>query len=276
MSGLRAILVCVDYADLLALTLPYNLHHFSGVWVVTDGKSLEATKRVCWEAPNLTGTSITVLATELFYDRGAKFNKWAGLEWGLDAMGREGWLCVMDADVLWPKGLRWGLFPDGRSLSLVENGRESVWSPGHLISPLRRMFPTIPSLPPEEATWGRYPVHSNRKEWVGFTQIFHASDPVLGPPPWHQTDWTHAGGADSFFQAKWPQHKKVRPPFEVLHLGEAGTNWCGRVSPYADGSEPDGAEEKWKELQRMMRERKIRKGFQHEKLSRTHLPGSGA
>ena len=44
------------------------------------------------------------------------------------------------------------------------------------------------------------------------------------------------GGADSAFHNKWPVTKKVRPPFEVLHLGEPFTNWAGRASIYADGT----------------------------------------
>lgn len=263
MSGLRAITVCVDYADLLALTLPYNHHHFSEVWVVTSPEDRKTFNLV----GGLRGerSKLNVFGSDAFHRNGAKFNKWLALEEGLDAMGREGWLCLMDADVLLPKSLE----------IRVEYETVKLWTPtsptfyldrGQLCTPLRRMHPTIPTLPPEESTWRKYPLHPNTREWAGYCQIFHASDPVLGPAPWHQTDWTHAGGADSFFQAKWPQDRKVRPPFEVLHLGEPGANWCGRASKYADGSEPDGGAERRAELQRLMRERRVRKGFQHERL----------
>jgi hypothetical protein len=96
---------------------------------------------------------------------------------------------------------------------------------------------------PDENEWRNYPIHRNTAEWAGYSQIFHANDPVLGSPPWHEVDWVHAGGADSMFQRKWPRDRKIRPPFEVLHLGLAGENWMGRATPYADGTKPENAEE---------------------------------
>lgn len=262
-------MVCVDYSDLLALTLPYNRHHFSEVCVVSSFADRD-TRDFC------LSMGVKLFLTDSFYERGARFNKWLALEEGLDFFGRDGWLAIMDADVLWPNSLKVFSFvqpgielPDERDLrlSLDMGGRAPlILKQGQLCSPLRRMHPTVPLLPPEESTWGQYPLHRNQKEWVGFTQIFHASDPVLGPPPWHQVDWTHAGGADSFFQKKWPQHKKVRPPFEVLHLGPAGTNWCGRASSYVDGTTPEEAAGRRAELERMMAERKVRRNYQGEKL----------
>ena len=41
---------------------------------------------------------------------------------------------------------------------------------------------------------------------------------------------------DSIFQRKWPRQNKIRPPFDVLHIGTAGSNWYGRASPYLDGN----------------------------------------
>jgi hypothetical protein len=67
-----------------------------------------------------------------------------------------------------------------------------------------------PSIPPENE-WTKYPIHRNTKEWAGYSQIFHADDPVLGQPPWYDISWSHAGGADSAFQHKWTEDKKIRP-----------------------------------------------------------------
>lgn len=255
-GGLRAVTVCVDYTDCLRLTLPYNRHHFDRVLVVTS-PSNEAEVR--FEAVRV---GAEVLVTDVFYARGAEFNKWAAIEEGLDVLGRVGWMCVMDADVLWP------------------NEVPRNWVPGFLYTPLRRMFPTVPAAPPDEREWIRYPHHKNLGEWAGYTQIFHANDPALWTGPedtlaahgitrWYETNWTHAGGADTFFQAKWSPDKKVRPPFEVLHLGEAGTNWCGRASRYADGSEPPEARRRLVELRKFMAgRRRARTGdpYSDEKL----------
>ena len=266
---MRAIMVAVDYTDLLAVTLPYNIHHFEEVWIVTDEKCHKEVVDVAWQMDNPHKVGITILATGLFYADGATFNKWRALEWGLDQMGRHGWLCLMDADVLWPKGLRWSentvetesWKPNVETLQCSVSHPDGTYSchvfvGGYLYTPLRRMCTDLNQsgflhMPegvwkpyPAERLWNRFPVHRNINEWAGYSQIFHADDPVLGPPPWHETNWKHAGGADSFFQMRWPKEKKVRPPFEVLHLGPAGENWYGRATPYLDGSVPTDAAEK--------------------------------
>lgn len=230
---MRAILVCVDYADLLAVTLPYNRHHFDDVAVVTssgDTKTLQVARE----------HGAQVIVTDLFFEAGAVFNKWKALEYGLSQFGRQGWLCLMDADVLWPKQLPPGIY----------------FRQGYLYTPLRRMFTDTSKPLPPESEWGNYPIHRNIAEWAGYSQIFHASDPVLGPAPWHEINWRHAGGADSFFQQKWPADRKVRPRFEVLHIGEAGVNWCGRASAYLDGRLPADAGERREQVRRFIRQRR--------------------
>ena len=188
-DSLRAFIVCVDYSDLLSVTLPYNLHHFDSVYIITaphDTKTQEVAK------------DHSMFVTDLFYQDGATFNKWLALEAGLDVFGRYGWICLLDADVLWPK-----VAP-----------LDHVLQVGNLCSPLRRMYTDyIPGqfIIPLENTWWKYPQHRNVNEHAGYTQLFHASDPVLGDAPWHQIDWKHAGGADSFFQRKWSNDRKVRP-----------------------------------------------------------------
>lgn len=226
---MKAILVSVDYADLLAITLPYNRHHFSEVMVVTTPEDT-GTHKVAQD------NHCVVYVTNSFYQGGAVFNKWKALEEGLDRIGRDGWLCIMDADVLWPKQV----------------ALHRYLQPGFLYTPRRRMMvdpsPILTQGIPREDLWITYPVHPQEREFAGYSQIFHASDFVLGDPPWHQVDWKHAGGADSFFQAKWPERCKVRPDFHVLHLGPAGVNWCGRASSYLDGRKPDRAEERQSQL----------------------------
>jgi hypothetical protein len=244
---MNAILVSVGYDDLISVTLPYNRHHFSRVMVVTTPGSRDgevAKKNDC-----------EVFETTSFYDNGATFNKWKGLELGLDALGREGWLCLMDGDILWPKKIEWVEHPNGVTLTY----EYFAMTAGQLCSPLRRMLvdPPMPFLrPPSEESWQMLPLHRNVGEHAGYTQIFHASDEHLGSPPWHEIDWKHCGGADSFFQAKWgsridwkpgmPQEEscKVRPPFEVLHIGPAGENWWGRATRRLDGTMSIDAQEK--------------------------------
>lgn len=274
---MRAVIVSVGYADLLAITLPYNASHFTERWVVTtpgsdDGKVAK-------------GNGCKLFETDAFTERGAVFNKWIGLEQGLDAMGRHGWLCQMDADVLWPKDIKVVEMCDdeyGKNTELYyikQDGSVPLkQKPGQLCSPLRRMWNSWPAYPGfvcgynkdtglcQESCWQVFPIHPNVGEWAGYSQIFHASDPVLGEPPWHEVDWIHAGGADSMFQRRWAKHNKVRPSFEVLHLGPAGQNWFGRATPLADGTVPEGSAERAARTRDLWMERRV-SGFTKEKLT---------
>ena len=242
---MKAILVAVDYADILGVTLPYNRHHFDEVMIVTTPTDL-AIHKIAEE------NNATIYATTSFYDNGAVFNKWKALEEGLDALGREGWLCLMDADVMWPK-------------QVPDYPREV----GCLYTPLRRMMRKIRMPIPPEAEWDQFTLHRQQVEWAGFSQIFHCSDPHLGLAPWHEINWRHAGGADSIFQLKWPNNRKVRPPFEVLHLGPSGCNWCGRATERLDGTVPDGSEEKMQQVRNFIKTRRGKNGarrFDGEKI----------
>lgn len=251
-TQLRAVLVCVDYHDLLTVTLPYNRHHFSEVMVVTTEKDTK-TQEVA------RANDASILTTNLFYEHGANFNKWRALERALDVFGRDGILCLMDADILWPK---------------VIMGGYDTFKKGRLYTPLRHMAPWPPrpghDAVPLEIDWWKYPIHRNVNEWAGYTQIFHADDPVLGDPPWHETDWTHAGGADSFFQKKWKPLNKIRPLWEVLHLGEAGANWMGRVTQFPDGTTLEEAGQRRLEMTKMWHRRRNAPGatkFDSEKIT---------
>jgi hypothetical protein len=223
LKDIRAITVCVDYSDLLDMSLARNKQHFKSLTVVThprDEKTIKVAVR----------HEADVFQTEVFYDRGADFNKFAAMEKGLDHLGRTGWLAILDADILLPP-----LIPD--------------WQPseGCLYVPHRRMFPTVPICSdqiPDFNLWGKYRYPMANEEFAGYCQIFHADDPMLGPAPWHETDCTWAGGPDSGFHQKWPVQRKVRPPFEVLHLGPSFQNWAGRVTKYADGSVPPEADQR--------------------------------
>lgn len=191
-------IVAVDY-PVVEQTIQYNRHHFDKVCVVTSTKDTK-TQYV------LNNLNVPFFATDAFYRNGAFFNKWLALEEGLDYFGRCGWLWIMDADIFLPKELPITLF-----------------TPGNLYTPHRRMADTF--VP--EAEWPGLREASNKRDFNGYCHIFHSSDWHLPPTPWYQTDWIHAGGADTFFQARWEDDHKIRPDFEVLHVGHPAYNWCG-------------------------------------------------
>lgn len=234
---MRAVIVSVNYGDLLQITLPQNMHHFTNVTVVTTASDA----MTCEVA---TALQCQVIQTELFYADGAWFNKFKALEYALDSVGRRGWLCLLDADIILPPSL-------GKFHPEI----------GKLYSPLRKWWPDITRPAPPAERWSTLPYIEDRKSncFAGYTQIFHADDPVLVQSPWHRVDYDNASDGDTDFSRKWAKCNRVRPQFDVLHLGDIATNWCGRAAAYTDGTVPPDAASKMCAVDAFLQSRKKRK-----------------
>lgn len=251
MMKLRAFTVSVDYSDFLAVTLPWNRRHFAECCVVTTpgSKDAEVARR----------NSCSVFTTDAFHRDGASFNRWLALEEAMSARGRDGWIALVDADVMWPR--------DATNALERWDGHPSV---EYLYSPYRRMMDDARLLfangVPPEGLWSSYRLDRGTADRASHTLMFHGSDAALGRPPWFDVGWKHAGGADSAFRAKWPEGRKLRPPFEVLHAGPAGVNWFGRSTPLADGTVLPGSEERRKACLDMWLKRRER-GYDGERVT---------
>jgi len=247
--SIHAYIVSVDYSDLLNITLPYNRNHFENVTVVTT-KADTHTRAVAIK------NECTVFKTDRFYDQAACFNKYAALQQCISESitdCRSDIVCVMDADVMFPKVIDW---------SFLDNPANADC----LFTPERHMCRDIPDCMPQEPYWKSYE-KNKEQEWAGYTQIFNINDSHLPETEkWFSTNWTHAGGADSEFQARWPKSHKKRPTFSVLHLGREGVNWCGRVTPTLDGEVFHQAEHRIANMKFMRDKRKTTGNYDHEKL----------
>lgn len=202
---MNAVITSVNYSDFLTWSLPHNAHHFERIVVVTSTTD-SATAEVA-------SPYAQVIRTDAFTANCAKFAKYAGVELGLDALGRSGLIAVLDADILLP-----------RVLSGVP------MQPGAIYSPFRRMCNVCP--PPPEENWRDFPRDSVPPPWhfLGYCQIFHGDDPALGSPPWHGSGHKSAARGDMIMMEHWPRERRIRPGWDVLHLGEARKNWNGRVT----------------------------------------------
>jgi len=217
---MKAIIVCVDYWDYLKVTLPWNKEHFSRIVVVTsheDRRTQQVVKAIgsaeCW-------------VTNAFYRDGHPFNKGRAIEEAFDVLGREGWFCQLDADVLIPKDAD---LNDG-----VEIGR--------LYLAKRRLGPELDQWH-EHTDWSKWPEIDQRLYQSGCLQVFHSDDVVLARRPWYPCHWKHAGGSDIEFIEKWPIWHRRYYTWDVLHLGPVRENWWGRHTPFPNGALPAGA--KW-------------------------------
>jgi hypothetical protein len=228
---MNSIVCCVDFDDFLRITLPKNIHHFDRTVVVTAPHDIY-TAEVCAQH------GADCFITDAFYKDGACFNKGAAMEEGFDVLGREGWICIWDADIVMPESMD------------LSNLREDC-----LYGVPRRILDDPHAYHPEIA-WLEARMTTGH-EFQGFFQLFNASSLGL-IKPWYGTTWKHAGGCDNDFLANWPDKRRVILPFEVLHLGPAWENWHGRVSPRVDTGEVMPQSEMRSKLQREMFEEQRR------------------
>ncbi len=214
---IKAITVCVGYDDILRLTLPTILPHVDKLVIVTSPTDTK-TQDLAAQYPE----KVRVHLTDAFYRNGASFNKGLAMEEGFDVLGRDGWILILDADIVLPAHM-----PLGKLLI------------GKLYTPARRILPDIVGMTelPDIKVESLRPRkdHGN----FGYFQLFHASDPVLRRRPWYGIDWVHAGGCDSVFEKRWHKADKLRMLFEVIHLGDPDKNWYGRATPRIDTGEKE-------------------------------------
>lgn len=206
----RGVTVCVEYDDLLGITLARNMRMLDECWVVTSPNDT-ATQALCAQVPG-----VKCFVTDAFYRGGAKFNKGLALEECFEAMGRHGWILIWDADTLFPDvqpnlpGLQPNVLYGAQRLLLRD---ASQWTPAF---DWRNASPTKDRI------------------GTGYFQLFHALSSTIAKLPWYDTTFTHAGGGDGYFTARW-SHKEWLP-FRVLHLGPRDTNWMGRATAKLDGT----------------------------------------
>jgi len=197
---MNALVVSVDYADCLAVTLPRNAKHFEQVVVVSTHED-RATAEVVRHVHNAD-----LIVTDAFYRDGALFAKDLAIVEGLRMMGGSHWITLLDADIL---------LPDPLPMPTLGIGT--------LYGARRRMCPTTEPL----SEWAFYPRQPDRI-FAGYFQLFHSDDPNVQPWPNYPIDpkpWY----SDTIFQDRWPPEKKHWLPFDVLHIGDPPRqNWLGR------------------------------------------------
>lgn len=204
MPALRGITVAVGewYARTLEVCLVRNMRHLTECLVVT------APGDPCAEvARAVPGAS--VFETDAFTRHGAMFNKGLGMTEGFQVLGRDGWVAVLDADIL---------LPDSLTLDHL--------SVGHLYGARRRVLED-PSQWTPELDWRRCPMLRDGGP-IGFAQIFNCDDPAIKDKAvWYDVSFGHAGGSDAAFMSHWPRNKWVVLPVDCLHLGPVDRNWFG-------------------------------------------------
>lgn len=231
-DDIRLLSVCVQYDDLLAITLPSWLPHVKSVLIITSPDDVATQQLAASHGPQ-----VQVYTTDAFYRYGAHFNKGLAIEEAFDVLGREGWLLIADADIVFPN-----------QMDLPELSQNMLYTPRRRILDDLRHLDRLDSLNDRVA-----PVRNDGGHY-GYFQLFHADAPQLQARPWYTTDWTHAGGADNDFQNKFPaSHKCWLRGFTVTHLGPCDENWFGRSTARVDTGAHDAFALQRRELQEALK-----------------------
>lgn len=90
---LQAVAVCVNYADFFRETGKANKGVFDKFVIVTDLADTEVSA-LCEEY------GYCLVKTDVFYENGATFNKYAGINEGLKYIDEDAWVCFIDSDIV--------------------------------------------------------------------------------------------------------------------------------------------------------------------------------
>jgi hypothetical protein len=233
---IEAVVVCVNYADFLAYTLPANKSQFNNMVIVTDTKD-NATVAVC------NKNNVRCVQTDAFYANGNQFNKAAGINVGLNALQKNGWVVHLDADILLPPLTRYILdkTPLNKSkiygidrlmcnsyddwMEYVEGSRSvhEDWAFLHL-----NLF----SVGSRLVQYGEYMDEGTPDGWVpiGYFQMWHPSTNNTNtyPPEHGAADRTDVLHAKRYKRAD----RELIPELVAIHLDSEtacmGVNWLGR------------------------------------------------
>lgn len=241
---IEMIIVCKDYSDFLAETLPQNIDQVDDIIVVTHPDD-KKTQSLCAKY------SIECVQTTAFHENGDPFNKGRAINIGLDHSKRDGWLLHADCDIVLPKNTKRLLeHADLNPKNIYGADRVNVygWEAWQQLKP--KLMPSHQSRwfvdpgfchqeePQHGTRFGARVVHMEHG-WVpiGFFQLWHGSSPYR-----YNYKRGAAAGTDILFPAQWPRENRVLlPEIVCFHLDSEythgiGTNWKGRKSrPFGSG-----------------------------------------
>lgn len=239
---LQGLTVCVNYADFFAQTGEANRGIFDKFVVVTDIQDTEVTA-LCAQF------GYTCVKTDVFYDNGAKFNKYAGINEGLKLIDSDAWVCFIDSDIVLQKDTRrvleklnldptclYGI--DRVNCTGFRNWENYKHSKGVLIENWMLTPAGLELGARLVHYYGHHGENGRFEGWrpLGFFQLCHRSAFKFYPQE-------EAGGADHcdlLFSRLWPRRMRfLIPELMSVHLESesgqnSGINWHGRKSkPFA-------------------------------------------
>lgn len=189
---LTGVTTCLNYSQHLEKTLPLNLPFFDKFYVITS-KTDKETIKLCKKFKQ-----VTVIKTEVFFDKGAGFYKSKALNVVLDTFDKQQdlWCVILDADVIIPKS-----FNDKK---IEELSKDNIYS---------------------------YKRDNGVSQWcdkfiLGYFQLFNTNSKYYIHN--YDTMFTSAAGADVIFSAQWPVSNNIFFKNGIIkHVAQEARDWCG-------------------------------------------------
>jgi hypothetical protein len=227
---IEALTVCVNYADFLSWFLLANSRHFDRLVVVTDTADAK-TAALCEHY------AVECIRTDAFYEGGQAFDKGAGINAGLAALARDGWVAHLDCDIILPPRTRTLIQAANLDPSMIygvdrmlcqsfDEWIEYIAFPetqhAQNIFINARAFPLATRV---GALWGDGYVP------IGFFQLWHPG--TSGKQSYDRH--SDAGRGDFAFATSWPRARRsLLPEIMAVHLESEKSpnamNWRGRRS----------------------------------------------
>jgi hypothetical protein len=232
-APIEAVVICVNYADFLAWTLPANRNQFDRMVVVTTPDDT-ATQKLC------ETYDVECVQTDVFTADGDVFAKAKGINAGLKRLTRNGWVVHMDADIYLPPKTR-------RVISNLPLDSGKIYGCDRLMCPSAQDFARYLDAPtPIQEGWvfvhpTAFPVGVRIAQYmepgggyvpIGYWQMWNPKGSGT-----HFYPETHGTAARTDFQfgASWPRERReLLPEVIAIHLESApgmALNWEGRVTP---------------------------------------------
>jgi len=274
---LEAIIICVNYADFLAHTLPTNKQFFDKVVVVTDSKDIR-TKNLC------DYYHVECVVTDIFYEDGGVFNKARGINEGLKKLDLSDWVIQMDADIYLPPLTR--IILERLNKHLL---KDSMYSIDRMMCPTYEAWQDHISNPNQTHTGWIY-VHptvfemgvriaeymEDGYEPIGYFQMWNPNVSNVHQYPIYGVG---ADRTDVLHSKSFPRSKRILLPelicihldSENLNLKDMGKNWYGRkTAEFAQAKKIEKPEENIK-LSSSVQETKnpiVTPGYKHHHKKR--------
>lgn len=226
--NISAVIVCVNYGDFLAHTLPQNKTQFDETIIVTTPRDVY-TQAVC------EFNDVRCIVTDVFYENGASFNKAKGINEGLKAINKRGWILHLDADIWLPSTFR-AIMEQYPLQTDVLYGVDRMMCPDYdaWVNFLTQQKPIHEAWVYQHMDF--FPMGERFIQYkgggyvpLGYFQMFHKNNFKLYPEQ-HMS----AARTDLQFSQLWPRERRQLIPDVVsIHLesearSDQSVNWNGR------------------------------------------------